>query len=113
MLFVQDTRPGVARESGSGRVATRSVPNRALQEERRLATQRQKVMSEYLDATAGLDHDEHLRGGLERLHSRLRRTSTEHDVASAKVTVELDERVEELGPQLAEEAENALRTGDS
>jgi hypothetical protein len=74
-----------------------------------LAAQRRKVMTEFLDATAGLDHDEPLRGGLERLHSRLRRISIEHDVALAKVTAELDDRVDELGPRLADEVELMLR----
>jgi predicted nuclease with TOPRIM domain len=81
--------------------------------ESNLATQRLKVMEEYLDATAGLDHDEPLRGGLERLHSRLRRISTEHDVVLAKVAAELDDRVDELGPQLADEVENMLRAASS
>jgi hypothetical protein len=78
-----------------------------------LSTQRRNVMEEFLDATAGLDHDEPLRGGLERLHSRLRRISIEHDVALAKVTAELDDRVDELGPQLADEVENMLRAASS
>ncbi len=81
--------------------------------ESRLATQRRKAMKEYLDATAGLDHDEPLREGLERLHSRLMRISIQHDVALANVTAELDDRVEELGPQLADEAESMLRAASS
>lgn len=77
--------------------------------EDRLAHQRGDALNEYLDAVAGLDHDEPQTLEQERLHSRLVRISIEHDVALAKFQLEIEARMDDLGAQLVDEAERILR----
>jgi hypothetical protein len=74
-----------------------------------LAEKRRDALTQFLDAIAGLDHDEPFSPEIERLHTTLITISIEHDLVLAKATAELHDRLDELGTQLVNEAEALLR----